>query len=68
MVLAKPFFIRPMGNGLLKPKVGIPGSEIAGQVEAVGKNIKQFQPGDEVFSGMPHGSFGTNIKKKRLPF
>lgn len=35
--------------GLLKPKYKILGSDIAGRIEAVGRNVKQFQPGDEVF-------------------
>jgi NADPH:quinone reductase-like Zn-dependent oxidoreductase len=36
-------------GGLRKPRRHILGSDIAGRVEAVGKNITQFQPGDEVF-------------------
>lgn len=50
------FLIRFMGAGLLKPKYTRLGADIAGRVEAVGKNVKQFQPGDEVF-GMVRGGF-----------
>jgi NADPH:quinone reductase-like Zn-dependent oxidoreductase len=38
--------------GLLKPKYQIPGADIAGKVETVGKNVRQFQPGDEVFGDL----------------
>lgn len=50
------FLIRFMGGGLLKPKNTRLGADMAGRIEAVGKNVKQFQPGDEVF-GMGKGSF-----------
>src|SRR5512143_2318776 len=50
------FLIRLMGGGLLKPKYTRLGADIAGRVEAVGSNVKQFQPDDEVF-GMIHGGF-----------
>ncbi|MFN8460008.1 MAG: NAD(P)-dependent alcohol dehydrogenase [Anaerolineae bacterium] len=49
MMRADPFLVRLMGGGLLKPKVKILGADIAGQVEAVGSNVKQFRPGDKVF-------------------
>jgi NADPH:quinone reductase-like Zn-dependent oxidoreductase len=49
LLRAKPFLVRLMGMGLLKPKNKILGADIAGRVEAVGRNVKQFQPGDEVF-------------------
>ncbi|MGD0299067.1 MAG: alcohol dehydrogenase catalytic domain-containing protein [Bryobacteraceae bacterium] len=50
----KPSFLRLM-NGLLTPKKQILGCDIAGQVEAVGPLVKQFQPGDEVFGGTGMG-------------
>jgi NADPH:quinone reductase-like Zn-dependent oxidoreductase len=43
------FLARLLGTGLLRPKRTRIGADLAGQVEAVGKNVKQFQPGDEVF-------------------
>jgi len=45
-------FMNRLIFGLLKPKKKILGSDIAGQIEAVGKNAKQFQPGDEVFGDL----------------
>jgi len=43
-------------SGLRKPRRRVPGLDIAGQVEAVGRNVKQFRPGDEV-SGWCRGAF-----------
>ena len=45
-------FINRLLNGLRKPKREILGSDIAGRVEAVGKDIKQFKPGDEVYGDL----------------
>ncbi len=45
-----PFLVR-LVDGLQKPKNPMLGADIAGRVEAVGRNVKQFQPGDEVFVG-----------------
>ena len=50
------FLLRVM-NGLLKPKHKILGDDVAGRIEAVGANIKQFQPGDEVFGISDFGGF-----------
>ena len=36
-------------TGLLKPKRGIPGFDVAGKVEAVGSRVTRFRPGDQVF-------------------
>ncbi|GHO79937.1 NADPH:quinone reductase [Ktedonobacter sp. SOSP1-85] len=58
-----PFLLR-LGSGLLKPTNKILGADIAGRVEAVGRNVKQFQPGDEVFgdlSGCGWGGFAEYV-------
>jgi len=51
------FVVRLLYRGLLKPKYKILGSDIAGQVEAVGRNVKQFKPGDEIWGDLsyPYG-------------
>jgi NADPH:quinone reductase-like Zn-dependent oxidoreductase len=51
----KPFLVRLMGFGLLKPKREILGADMAGCVEAVGRNVKQFQADDEVFGTISGG-------------
>jgi NADPH:quinone reductase-like Zn-dependent oxidoreductase len=43
LLRADPFLVRLMGMGLLKPKNTILGADIVGWVEAVSKNVKQFQ-------------------------
>lgn len=48
-------------DGLLKPKNGRLGADIAGQVEAVGKNITRFQPGDAVFGDIFAGGFAEYV-------
>jgi NADPH:quinone reductase-like Zn-dependent oxidoreductase len=47
-------------GGPLRPMYKIPGSDIAGRVEAVGRNVKRFQPGDEIWGDLsfPYG-YGT---------
>ncbi len=54
---ADPFLIRLMGGGLFKPKHRILGADMAGQVEAVGRNVTRFRPGDEVFGEGGYGGF-----------
>ena len=64
LLTADIFLVRLMGGGLFKPKNGTPGADIAGRVEAVGANVKQFKPGDEVFgdiSGSGGGGFAEYV-------
>lgn len=58
LLRGKPLVYR-MIFGLLKPKFKIIGSDIAGRVEAVGRNIKQLQAGDEVFGDISGSGFGA---------
>jgi len=64
LLTADIFLVRLMGGGLNKPKNTRLGADIAGRVEAVGGNVKQFQPGDEVFgdiAGLGGGSFAEYV-------
>ena len=58
ILLGKPFVNRFM-VGLFKPtKIRILGCDIAGRIEAVGKTVTQFKPGDEVFGDISHCGWG----------
>ena len=51
-----PYLFRIAGSGLRAPKTRVRGTDIAGRVEAIGKDVTRFQPGDEVF-GICDGAF-----------
>src|ERR671918_1573450 len=55
VVTGVPHVLRIMGAGLLRPKNRVPGTDVAGHVESVGKDVTQFQPGDEVFGESVRG-------------
>jgi NADPH:quinone reductase-like Zn-dependent oxidoreductase len=57
LLRADPFLAR-LNMGLLKPKHQILGADVAGRVEAVGRNVKQLRPGDEVFGDIFESGLG----------
>src|SRR5690349_8467386 len=59
LLRGKPFLMRFMGFGLLKPKHTILGAAMGGRVEAVGRNVTQFRPGDEIFGDVTKSGFGA---------
>jgi NADPH:quinone reductase-like Zn-dependent oxidoreductase len=68
MLRANPFFMRLTPGGLFRPNNKILGADVAGRVEATGRLIKQFQPGDEVFGYLPgatgRGTFAEYVCAK----
>jgi NADPH:quinone reductase-like Zn-dependent oxidoreductase len=58
-----PKIMRAMGVGLRKPKDTRLGVDFSGTVEAVGKNVTQFKPGDEVFGGRG-GAFAEYVSPR----
>ena len=58
-----PKIMRGMMGGLRKPKETRAGTDFAGTVEAIGKNVTQYKPGDEVFGGSV-GAFGQYLCRR----
>ncbi len=66
LMRADPFLVRLM-FGFLRPKHRTPGSDIAGRVEAVGRNVKAFREGDEVFGLLSESGFGAFAEYACVP-
>lgn len=66
LMAGMPYVIR-LGFGLRAPKNPVLGMDVAGRVEAIGKNVTEFQAGDEVF-GICSGSFAEYacVSRKKL--
>ena len=65
-VEGKPFVAR-LWTGLRQPNDNIPGSDIAGRVELIGRNVRQFQPGDEVYGDSSDCGFGAYAEYVAVP-
>ncbi len=61
------FLARLVYKGLLKPRNTILGTDIAGEVEAVGGNATQFQPGDEIWGDLSSCGFGALAEYVSVP-
>ena len=66
MMRGSPSLVR-MSEGLRKPKTTAMGVDLAGQVEAVGRNVTQFRPGDEVF-GARGGALAEYVRGTEKSF
>jgi NADPH:quinone reductase-like Zn-dependent oxidoreductase len=60
-ITGTPYMIHFMGAGLVNPIHKILGADIAGRIEAVGSNVKQFKANDEVFGDGSFGGFAEYV-------
>jgi NADPH:quinone reductase-like Zn-dependent oxidoreductase len=71
VIAGRPFVLRLMGAGLRKPARPIPGTDLAGVVEAVGARVTRFKPGDAVFGethrGMQWNNGGSYAELAAVP-
>ena len=56
-----PYIARPAAMGVRKPNHTLLGSDVAGEVEAVGNTVTRFRPGDEVFGFVGEGGFAEYV-------
>src|SRR5215831_19914118 len=49
VIVGYPAVLRLMGNGVHRPRLRIPGTDLSGVIESVGKNVTRFKVGDAVF-------------------
>lgn len=66
VVRGEPLLSR-LWSGFLAPKYTIPGKDMAGRVEAVGRNVNQFQPGDEVYGDLSVCGWGAYAEYAAVP-
>lgn len=56
LMTGKPYLLRAAGFGLLRPRHRVPGQDMAGRVEAVGRLVTTLRPGDEVYGELGSGA------------
>jgi NADPH:quinone reductase-like Zn-dependent oxidoreductase len=61
LLKGRPYIARIM-TGLRKPRITRLGVDVAGQVEAAGRNVMQFKPGDEVFGSCIRDPQASGVK------
>jgi NADPH:quinone reductase-like Zn-dependent oxidoreductase len=62
-----PFLARVMAGGLLKPKIGILGLDVVGEIDAVGKGVQRLKEGDAVYGLIPPNFNGANAEYTCVP-
>jgi NADPH:quinone reductase-like Zn-dependent oxidoreductase len=66
LLRGEPFMVRLMA-GLRRPKHPILGADVAGRIEAVGRNVTELRPGDEVFGDLSDSGFGAFAEYVAVP-
>jgi NADPH:quinone reductase-like Zn-dependent oxidoreductase len=56
-----PYIARLIATGLARPKFSVLGTDVAGEVEAVGNSVTRFRPGDDVYGAVGWGSFAEYV-------
>ncbi|MGJ9460009.1 NAD(P)-dependent alcohol dehydrogenase [Oceanobacillus sp. CF4.6] len=66
LLRGKPFLVR-LAFGLTKPKFTVPGGDVAGVIEAIGKDVQKFKVGDEVFADLSASGWGAFAEYVSVP-
>lgn len=66
-LLTADIFLVRLNAGLFKPKYKIPGADMSGRVEAVGKDVTQFKVGDEVYGDLAASGCGSFAEYVSVP-
>ncbi|MFC1998302.1 NAD(P)-dependent alcohol dehydrogenase [Chloroflexota bacterium] len=54
-------FVARLMSGIRKPRKGILGTEVSGEVESAGKDVTQFKQGDQVFADVKYGGYAEYV-------